>query len=481
MQTLPQEGTSQKADGGCAVIDQHARAEQVVIERAREDPALFGRYVWGYKAAAHHRRWLELLQSGADRIIICAPPGHAKTIWVSQIWASWWAGNNPDKHVIIASVTDAVAVQITAAIKQRMEDSQRWLRVFPGAQPDKRRDWADSHWSFTAKRSGDKDPSCAGCGIGGSVISRRGDLILFDDPAKGEESVATQHLRDRAWRDFTTLLETRLTPGGIVAVIGTRWHTDDVIGRCLKSGLWKRAIFPAVSELGEALWPEHYPLMVLEDRRKRMSTNDWLCLYQCSPVAPGGNILKEQWLGLWDNAPPFKHVICIWDFALKKTERGSFSACIVFAADHENRWYVCDAWRGRGEWPEIRVQVARIIAEWRPAAVLIEETQMGLVALAEMRAQTNIPTIAVHPGKDDKESRLSAVALHCEAGKVKIKGGEIWTRDLIDELVSFPASAYNDWVDCFAYGLKHLAAHTRGGSMSGIALGGRSEAASMGR
>jgi len=450
---------------------------RLLARASRDSPEVFGAWVWGLSPARHHTAWLRLLNSPSPRTIISAPPGFGKTTWASQVYASWWLGRNPEKHLIIASATADIAVPISASLKRVAAESEKWLSVFPGAEPDLAHGWADAFWTLKARRRGDKDPSVAASGMGGSVVSRRADLIVLDDPVKDPEQVRTIYRRDQTWQWFQSVLMTRLNPGGRVVMIGTRWHTDDIIGRCLQQGDWDSAIFPAIDARGDALWPEFFPLAKLEEIRGRMGSLDFAGLYQCRPVPPGGAILKEEWFPLWDSAPQFHHTIMVWDFALKATERGSYSACLVFGIGADGVWRICDAWRGRLEWVQIRPQFAEMLAHWRPQAILIEETQMGLVAIHDLRSGTNFAVIPVSPGRDDKESRMRAVAPHCEGGRVKIRAGQWWTNELIQELVTFPNAPNDDWADCFAYALTYLS-HQAGPQDSPL-IGGHSEAAAM--
>jgi predicted phage terminase large subunit-like protein len=97
----------------------------------------------------------------------------------------------------------------------------------------------------------------------------------------------------------------------------TRWHEDDLIGRILKNrgkyGLRVRSVtLPALKEddgkkdpigrqPGEALWPERWPVEVLE-RRKKISSIWWSALYQGRPAAEGTNEFPEEYFkNIWLN------------------------------------------------------------------------------------------------------------------------------------------------------------------------------------
>src|SRR5438046_759080 len=67
----------------------------------------------GYEPALHHQliiRELEGLERGEfDRLAVSAPPGSAKTTYVSHLFAPWYLARNPDKLVLSGSHTQEFA------------------------------------------------------------------------------------------------------------------------------------------------------------------------------------------------------------------------------------------------------------------------------------------------------------------------------------------------------------------------------------
>ena len=70
-------------------------------------------------------------------------------------------------------------------------------------------------------------------GAGGSITGKGADLLIIDDPIKNSAEAASLNLRDKLWDWFNSTAMTRLEPGGIVIVVMTRWHEDDLCGRII--------------------------------------------------------------------------------------------------------------------------------------------------------------------------------------------------------------------------------------------------------
>jgi hypothetical protein len=106
---------------------------------------------------------------------------------------------------------------------------------------------------------------------------------------------------------------TRLLPLGRVVIIMTRWHEDDLVGRLTdpsnpcynrdEAASWKVLSLPAIAEdddpmkrkRGEALWPERYPIPVLEAQR-RLDPTGFSALYQGKPTPDDGDYFTREML-----------------------------------------------------------------------------------------------------------------------------------------------------------------------------------------
>lgn len=202
---------------------------------AREDLGAFGAHVFDLWPAAHHALWVDLLSNPAhDRLCIIAPPGHAKSTWVSLAYPAWLIGRDPGVNILLVSLTAAMARLFSITVRDTIALNPAYHEVFPDVAPDRRRGWARDTWFVQRDGRANKDATFAACGVHGPVIGRRADVIIVDDPCDGD-STATLRQRKSLWDWFRLTLLTRLRPAGRVVVVMTRWTPDDLAGSLLET------------------------------------------------------------------------------------------------------------------------------------------------------------------------------------------------------------------------------------------------------
>src|SRR5215472_9447786 len=142
-------------------------------------------------------------------------------------------------------------------------------------------------------------------GRGGPITGRGAHLLLVDDPLKDAEEARSETIRRGLHEWYASVAYTRLQAGAAIVLIQTRWHEDDLAGWLLREHSqegWEVVSLPAVAERdedfrreGEALWPEEFPLRVLEQIRQAIGSAAWTSLYQQRPAAAEGAIFKRTW------------------------------------------------------------------------------------------------------------------------------------------------------------------------------------------
>lgn len=224
-----------------------------LVELARHDLGAFGALVFDLWPAPHHELWAELLtDTRYDRLLIIAPPGHAKSTWCSIIYPVWVIGCRPTVNILLVSGTAAQAQLFGSAVRETVANHPAYGECFPGVLPDKKRGWGKSAWYVQRPADANKDATLAACGVGGPIIGRRADLIIVDDPCD-DATTASPAQREKLWRWFRQTLLTRLRPGGRIIVVMTRWHADDLAGRLLADGLFTCCHLRAQSDGAEVV------------------------------------------------------------------------------------------------------------------------------------------------------------------------------------------------------------------------------------
>jgi predicted phage terminase large subunit-like protein len=301
-------------------------------------------------------------------------------------------------------------------------------------------------------------------GRGGPITGRGADLLILDDLLKDSCEAGSAQMRQMIYQWYTSVALTRLQPNGGIVLISTRWHEDDLSGRLLREsgdGHWHVLSLPAIAErdesfrvAGEALWPERFPLSILNQRRKEVGSLVWASLFQQRPSAAEGTIFKRAWFAYYRQHPPFKRIVQSWDTAFKSGSEHDFSACTTWGVT-KNAFYLLDFWRGKLEFPDLKKCMARLASEYSPTQILVEDRASGQSVIQELKAETILPIIAVKVDRD-KISRARAVTALFEAGRVYLPESAPWLADYVDELAAFPTGVHDDAVDSTTQALNYL-------------------------
>jgi predicted phage terminase large subunit-like protein len=452
-------------------------SDQTLLQLAAADLACFGIAVHpGFELARHTRLLIELLEeidkaqggvmgavrrllTGKTRLLISEPPRHGKTLLISQLFPAWFLGRHPDRSVILASYGQDLSDDIGRRVRNLMADPL-YEAIFPhtrlsGDSTSLRRFDTTAGGSFYA------------VGRGGPITGRGAHLLIWDDLLKDVEEARSETIR-RGLHDWCQQVAyTRLTPDGAVVGVGTRWHEDDLTGWLLREHAaegWRLLNLPALAEAndplgraeGDALWPARFDREALESIRRQIGSAAFTSLYQGHPSAASGTVFKREWFRTYrEPLPSFQKTIQSWDTAYgKSTSSGDYSVCTTWGTNN-NGHYLLALWRGRVDFPKLKYQVRTQAEQWKPHAVLVEDTASGQSLLQELKLATNYPVIAVRADRD-KRSRAEAVTPMFESGRVFLPADAPWLNDFADELASFPNGVHDDMVDSTTQALNYL-------------------------
>ena len=452
-------------------------------EFARNSLAAYARLLWPAFERPRHiealTRILHEVETGKrDRVIITMPPRHGKSNLCSQFFPAWYLGRHPDHFVICSSYAQNLADDFGRKVRNLLADPTH-SSVFPECRLSE--DSASVQRFATASGG-----QYFAVGRGGSITGRGGHLIIVDDPIKDREEANSERIRQQLHDWFTSVVYTRLMPGGRIIVIQTRWHEDDLAGWLLREHAtdgWELFNMPAIAEedeewrsKGEALWPDRYPVSLEEgqngsslDRiRKAIGSSDFNSLYQQRVGAADGEIFKEAWLEdsyyrECDHRSMSKYILV--DPANSKKKRSDFTAMIVIGLGADRNVYVLDIIRDKLSLTERSDKLFYLHRKWKPIRTVIYE-QYGVQAdeayIREKMEQLSY-RFRVQPvgGNLSKEERVRRLVPWYEGRRVMMPK-TLWYRnylgeesDLIkrfkeEEYLTFPNGHHDDMLDALS-------------------------------
>jgi predicted phage terminase large subunit-like protein len=262
-------------------------------------------------------------------------------------------------------------------------------------------------------------------------------------------------------------------PNGCVAIVGTRWAQNDLIGRVVQdmvrnpdSDQWEVVEFPAVFEKTEAdgtrttssLWPEQWSVESLLRTKASMPPFQWSAQYMQLPTSAEAAIIKREWWQPWeaDEPPTCDYIIMSLDAAAEKTTRSDFTALTtwgVFTRDGEdgypvNHIILLNSIKERWEFPTLKRRAYEEYNEWKPDWFVVEKKSAGTQLYQEMRAAgVPVQEFTPHRGSGDKTARLNSVSDIFASGMVWYPAGRRWAEEVVDEVCGFPAMPNDDLCD----------------------------------
>lgn len=453
-------------------------AAQFLTQAARESLLAFQVAVnHRYEANWHHRiiaAELEHIEKVGDRdykvLLVFVPPRHGKSELCSIGFPAWYLGRNPHKEIITVSYSAELAQDFGSKTRS-IVGSEVYPHIFPGVTL-KEDEQAKAKWKTS------KGGSYTSVGVGGAVTGRGANILLFDDPIKNREEAESEVVREKIWQFFTSTAFTRLEPGGVVVVILTRWHLDDLAGRILANAeLSKRCKvihFPAVAtkqekyrNTGDPLWPERFDNAALDEIKNTVGPYDWQSLYQGTPVMTERQEFKPEWYRRTteDYVEAFncQRFLTI-DTAISKASQADYTGFCDNRVNSENFWHI-KAWRMRLGAEELVDAIFALHTKNHYDSIGIEKTVYldGLKPyLDEKQRQRNmfLPIVELKHNQTQKETRIRGLIPRYATGSVFHIQGE--TNDLEEEMMQFPRGMHDDVLDATAYQLQITAVENSG-------------------
>lgn len=425
----------------------------------------YAAYQWpAYNDAPHHRliaRHLEAVERGdVTRLMITMPPRHGKSMLASEFFPAWYMGRNPDHYVVTATYAQELADDFGRKVKNQIEDDS-FRGIFPGvglsddSRSAKRFHVSGSYGGFeheTRQRG-----AFYAVGVGGPLTGRGAHLLLIDDPVKNREDAESEVMRKKTKDWYTSTAYTRLMPGGRIVVIQTRWHEDDLSGWLQAEHThegWTILNLPAISDAGDALWPEQYPLEDLERIKRALPSRDWTALYQQRPSPETGDYFKLEWLHYVDpiHIPPTSSMMVYGgsDYAVT-ADGGDYTVHAVIGVASDGRMYLLDLWRAQASsdvWVE---SFCSLVRKWKPIGWAEETGQIksgvGPFLVKRMIETESYVAREQFPTRGDKAIRAQSIRGRMAMQGLHVSRDAAWLSDFTSELMSFPVGVHDDQVD----------------------------------
>jgi len=408
---------------------------------------------------------LEDVRAGRTRrLMLNMPPRSMKSILVSIAFVAWMLGHEPTRKIMCLSYSREVA-QAQAKLFNRLINSDWLRRVFPELRPtvpNKQMEWESTQGGYRLAAS-----------IDGAVLSRGADIIILDDPNKGQE-IYSKRARERVKGACDRTVSSRLNnpkKGAIICVM-QRLHSDDLAGHMLEQEDWEVVRIPAIAisrerwdlgfgktkvrRPGELIQPERTGVAELDILKRKMGQTAFEAQYQQQPTPEEGIVIKRAWLRFADVYPDeLEFTLVSWDTASTLSENADWSVGTVWGLS-AGEIHLLHVERVRLEVPELRARIEQTHVAWRADQTLIEDADLGRGIVQDLRrTSTHCKPVVVKP-RIEKLARMQARSVMFETGRIILPREATWLPQYLSELLGFPNSEYDDQVDSTSQALDYL-------------------------
>lgn len=410
----------------------------------------------------------EYRKQGYLGVIIMEPPRHGKSELCSHYFPAWYLGALPDNRVMLASYEADFAASWGRKTRNTLEE---YGKDVYGIEIDSRSSAIDN-WNIAGRRGGMETS-----GVGGALTGKGAHLLIVDDPVKNMQDAQSETIRRRQWEWYKSTFRTRLEPNGIMLLIGTRWHEDDLLGRVLtemgedvKADQFLVVRLPAIAEepdedwpdpdplgrkVGEALFPERFDV---NDLRPHMNNPYvWNALYQQRPAPLEGGLFEKEWFEVVPRpVHRMRKTVRRWDLAAtdpKKGEDPDWSVGLLLGLDEYGDFYVLDLVRVQETPGKLDKTIRRTLGrDGRAIRQRMEQEpgSAGKIAVWHLaRGAFRGYAFRGVRSTGSKTLRAETVSSAAENRDIKVVKAS-WNRDFFYEVTRFPNAAHDDIVDALS-------------------------------
>lgn len=402
---------------------------------------------WMVRGVDHIRRISteidRVLRGEIDRLAIAMPPRHAKTETTTVRLPARILDYDPTASILIVGYNERFA--------RKLSRKARAVAVTAGVELSAKN--AQDEWETTA------GGLVMARGIGSPPTGTGFKYILIDDPVRSREDVESDLKREKLKESYADDFFTRLEPDGAIVLVQTRWHHDDLwpfaVGQ--EPGRWTEMVMPAISENGKALWPERFPISVLEGIKQVLTREygsyGFEALYQQNPTPREGAMFKVSAFQFVDRheVPEIVRSAWYWDLAIT-AGAGDYTCGVLMGVGSDGNYYILRV--VRGQWSGAKRdetilacahETGRSVPVWGPQ----DPGQAGVVAAQDFQRKLAGFSTRIFRESGSKSVRAAPYASAVEREAVYLVRGP-WTTEFIEEHRTFPLGKHDDQVDAAA-------------------------------
>lgn len=396
----------------------------------------------------HHIDWCDLIMK-YRYLCVEAARDHGKSFLFSNAYPAWemyrfkpkdnTAREQKNKRGFLFSFSIQQAIDLLAILKENIQANDILNE----------RLYNKENWSKT-------DITCKNRvrltvkGFGSAVRGAHPGWIIVDDGLK-DNVIYSQAQRQKTNNSFHAVLMNMLVPGGVIRVVGTPFHNQDLYGDLKTKKNWHVFEYPAIFPNGNLLWENRWKYKDLMDKRASQGNLIFSRELLCRPITSDSTIFPIEILNTafyrMDNYTlvnnresfpvKFERIVTGCDFAISSSVGADYYVFLTWGIDNNDNMWLLNAQRGKGTSFAQQIAILKNInANFRPEVMMLESNQMQQIFVQESERQ-GLPVMAhqTTAQKNDLRKGLPSLAILFERGKFRIPTGDQKSKDFADQLV----------------------------------------------
>lgn len=349
------------------------------------------------------------------------PRGSFKTTVFSQSLPTWLIVRDPNIRILLDSQVLQNSIDNLQVVKNHVQDPH--FKFLFG-------DHEGEHWTleaFTSKmrtRRDLKEPTIRCASPERVQVGPHYDVIIADDLVSKDNSM-TPEQREKI-KDHFKLLFSLLEPDGILIVIGTRWHYDDLYGMIIdKYPQFKRRIINAEKDGvdGGLYFPERLTRAFLDDQLINLGREFYNSQYLNDPAPEGkDSAFQREWFKPYVDVPKLRYGFIAIDPGGEKKGSDEWAIMAAYCDDKNDLYFdklIRGNWRTDVAW-DILFSLVEIVD---PITVGLEVTGGQKYLLEslqdEMRRRGRFFNVApLTHAQDSKEYRILRLQPRYQCGAI---------------------------------------------------------------
>lgn len=330
-----------------------------------------------------------------NSLSVSMPPRAGKS-YITTLFSAWALGKNPTESIMRNTCTATLYLKFSYDVRNILRTNQ-FKNVFPTVQLSDDKSNLQG-WNTNESRQ----VGYFGAGVGGTIIGFGATKLgITDDLYRGVEDALSDNTNEKIllWKEATH--DSRLEKNCSKIDIGTRWSTNDVIGRNINDNRYDLSIIiPALNENQESFCEDVMSTEQYHDIRSRINPDIWLAEYMQEPVDMKGRLFgnlmkmpKDEFISIKDRIEGYVGYIDVAD-------QGKDFTAMAIGGIIGNEIYIVDYLFTRDNTDISMPLCAEKLNQWEVKYCRVESNNMGAMFSRQLNKMTNAQILQVHNTKN---------------------------------------------------------------------------------